>query len=123
MSISMATRHRSSWTKAVAATICLVTLTLTCVPPLPAEQASGTSDAPSDQALHSRVQVLEQEVAELKSMVKQLQAGQSAGADPAAGQEAVQAGEPATAKLADSARSPVADLSRNGRSTLGFWRD
>ena len=123
MSISMATRHRSSWTKAVAATICLVTLTLTCVPPLPAQPASGTSDALSDQALQSRVQVLEQEVAELKSMVKQLQAGQPAGAYPAAGQEAVHASEPATAKLSDSEKSQAVDLSQDDRNTLRFWRD
>jgi Putative beta-barrel porin-2, OmpL-like. bbp2 len=103
-----------SWINAM----CLGILTLISLPLLHAQEAvSGNSsesgNPQSDQELRTRVNALEQEVTELKSLVKQLQANQSA----ASSQTSV------ASKPDDTAKSQSADLAREDRNTLDFLRD
>lgn len=87
--------------------------------PLYGQQAvdSGTQTgrAQSDEVLQKRVQALEQEVTELKGLVKQLQANQSSGSG--------QTSQPQAATASDSGKSQSADLAREDRNTLDFLRD
>jgi hypothetical protein len=88
--------------------------------PLYGQQAGNsgaqTGQAPSDEALRQRVQTLEQEVTELKDLVKQLQAKQSAAPG--------QAVQPEVANPSGSAKSEsAAALSPQDRSTLDFLHD
>jgi hypothetical protein len=69
----------------------------------------------SDQDVQTRLQALEQEVRDLQSVVKQLQAGEA----PAA----AQAGDAAAAHPSDPPTSQVVDLSSADRSTLEFMRN
>jgi len=101
--------------------MCLGVLAFGCLPLLCAQQAAdsergaGTVSLHSDQTLQTRVQALEQEVTELKRLVKQLQATQSV--------VATQSNEATTLKPGDSAKSQAADSTRQDRNTLDFLRD
>ena len=94
---------------------------MACVPLLRAQQAAGSrsgleqANAPSDQELQTRVHTLEQEVAELKGLVKQLQANQPGAAS--------QAKETTAAKPDDSSKAAGFDLTRQDRSLLDFLRN
>ena len=89
--------------------------------PLQAQQArdAAPSSQPeavqSNQVLQMRVQTLEKEVTELKTLVQQLQANSSAAPSPAS--------QAPAAKTDDTAKSQSADLAREDRDTLDFLRD
>jgi hypothetical protein len=97
--------------------MCLVVLTSVGLPLLAQQAAdSGQSSEAAGMAkqnLQARVQALEQEVTELKTLVKQLQANGSAGPNQAS----------QTPKLDESAKSQSADVAREDRNTLDFLRD
>jgi len=86
-----------------------------------AQQPDGFGDGAqmvvtkSDQDVQTRLQALEQEVRDLQSLVKHLQAGEA----PAA----AQAGEAGAAPPSDPPTSQVVDLSSADRSTLEFMRN
>jgi hypothetical protein len=87
---------------------------------LKAQQPDGSGSTQAvgmktDQDVETRLQSLEQEVRDLKSLVKQLQAGEA----PAAGQ----AGAAAASNPSDPPKSQAADLSSDDRSTLEFMRN
>jgi len=102
-------------------TVFLSVLTCASVSLLNAQQpdASGNRAHPggtkADQDVQKRLQALEEEVRDLKSLVKQLQASEV----PAA----AQATETAASHQSDPPKSQVMDLSSEDRSTLQFMRD
>jgi hypothetical protein len=94
--------------------MCMVALILACPPILHAQQTPAAVNSRPEHTLEMRVQSLEQEVAELKSLVRQLQTGQSGGTSQASGT--------ANSKR-DPAETQPAELSREDQSTLSFLRD
>lgn len=116
MSKSVSTPSRGCWRRVVKRAMRLAVLTLTCLPRLYAQQVSGSGNTQSDQALQARVQVLEQEVTELKRLVKEMQAGHAA--------NGTQASDTANnSKQSDSADPQANDLKPEDRRTLDFMRD
>jgi hypothetical protein len=102
-------------------TIFLSVLTCASVSLLNAQQPDAAANhahpvgTKSDQDVQKRLQALEEEVRDLKSLVKQLQAAEA----PAA----AQATETAASSQSDPPKSQGMDLSSEDRSTLQFMRD
>jgi len=85
----------------------------------PANPSQDSADI-STQNLRARVQNLEEEVAELQGLVRQLQASQTAAASQPNQPTEIKA---VTQNPGDTAKSQAADLSKEDRSTLSFLRD
>ena len=114
MTVSIPAHSERFWRQRVECAMCLAVIILTCPPTLYAQQTPATVDSQPEHPLEKRVQFLEQEVAELKSLVRQLQMSQSAGIS--------RASQTANSKT-DPAEAQSADLSPEDRSTLSFLRD
>jgi hypothetical protein len=97
----------------------LSVLSCASVSRLYAQQPDGFGDGAqmvvtkSDQDVQTRLQALEEEVRDLQSLVKQLQAGEAPSA----------AGEAGAARPSDPPTSQVVDLSSADRNTLEFMRN
>ena len=114
MTVSIPAHSERFWRQRVEWAKCLSVIIWTCPPILYAQQAPATVDSQPEHPLEKRIQFLEQQVAELKSLVRQLQISQSAGISSAT--------ETANLK-SNPAEAQSADLSREDRSTLTFLRD
>jgi Putative beta-barrel porin-2, OmpL-like. bbp2 len=90
-----------------------------------AAQSAQLGSITPDQNLQARVSALEQEVAELKALVKQLQPAPAPAASQALATTAPEQSSPATPgrETVTAATSQPAILTPSDRSTLDFWRD
>jgi hypothetical protein len=120
MKVSVAARRRRRLAKGFESAMYLGMLILGCLP-VQAQQArdAGATAQPeagqSNEALQTRVQTLEKEVSELRTLVQKLQTNSSAAAS--------QENQAPAAKTDDAAKSQSPDLSREDRGTLDFLRD
>lgn len=116
------TRIMYRCTQEIRKTMCLMVLLGW---PLYAQEAVNPSQDSTDaQSLRARVQNLEQEVAELKSLVRQIQASQTTAASQPDQPPVIKAAAQFPSDLAEpQAAVSSADLSKEDRSTLSFLRD
>lgn len=125
--------NRDSWIRGAQSATCITLLALSWLPLMHAQQTGASSqdypgeNGPTDATMQQRVKTLEREVAELKSLVKQLQASQPAASDPATQPPAQQPAQPAPTqqqpKPDDANKVQAVNLSREDRSTLDFMRN
>lgn len=127
MNITVSPRRKLSWINAGKITMYGSLLTIAFSPLLQSQQAPSTMQGGnSGEALQNRVQTLEQEVTELKALVKQLQAQQPAIAGAVNVSTVVpgNAADPGETKSAASEQTPqTVTLSSEDRKTLGFMRN